>query len=94
MTGETPTLSAEIAAAAAHIRALLDLDTSGTPGSLLGELATLDAAERNLRIVRDGVLVSVRERGSSWNTIAASTNVPVTTWRSRLIRFTEEASQP
>jgi hypothetical protein len=87
-------LGTEITATAARIRALLDLDASGTPGDLLPELAILDEAERNLRVVRDSVLVHVRRRGSSWNTIEASTDVPATTWRGRYVRHTEETSRP
>lgn len=93
MSPEPPAFDAEIKAAAAHVRALLSLDARVASGSLLPELATLDEAEQHLRTARDTVLAEVRRRGSSWNTIEASTGVPATTWRGRHDRFIEEASQ-
>lgn len=92
MTSETPALDAGIKTAADQVRALLGLGVNGSAGTLLSELATLDEAERDLRIVRDVVLVEVRKRGSSWKEIEASTGVPATTWRGRHFRFTEEES--
>jgi hypothetical protein len=92
MTSDTTALGAEIVSTADRIRALRGL-RPGPADALLPELATLDEAERDLRTVRDMVLAEVRKRGISWRTIEASTGVPATTWRGRLNRFTEEASQ-
>lgn len=92
MASDTPAFGAEIKATAVSARALLDLDPASADGTLLPELATLDQAEQHLRTARDLVLAEVRRRGSSWNTIEASTGVPATTWRGRHGRFTEEAS--
>lgn len=93
MTSDAPAPIADIVAAEDQLRHIvyrLGLNISRNDGDLLPELAELDLAERNLRGVRDAVLVEVRRRNASWKAIEASTGVPATTWRGRHGRFTEE----
>jgi|ERR687898_1153061 hypothetical protein len=90
---EIATLRAEAIAVIETARALrerIDAAMSLSPGPLLDELHALDDAVRHLRAARDAVLVQARQRGSSWNTISARTNVPATTWRGRHDRFLED----
>jgi len=93
MESDTPPPTAKIRAAQdqlSQIRHRLGMNFVHNNGDLLPELAELDLAERDLRTVRDAVLVEVRGRGVSWKAIEASTGVPATTWRGRHGRFTEE----
>jgi len=93
MTSDAPAPESGIRAAQDQLRQIryrLGLSFVHNEGDLLPELAELDTAERDLRSVRDAVLVEVRRRNVSWKAIEASTGVPATTWRGRHERFTEE----
>lgn len=93
MTSDAPAPTTGIRAAEDQLRQIvyrLGLNISRNDGDLLTELAELDSAERDLRTVRDAVLVEVRRRNASWKAIEAKTGVPATTWRGRHGRFTEE----
>lgn len=89
---ESVSLGAEVKALAEHVRRLrahIDANADLARGSLLDELCTLDDATRHLRDARDAVLVQVRARGVSWNSISTRSGVPATTWRGRHNRFLE-----
>jgi len=89
---ESVSLSAEVSALAEHVRELqahVEANADLARGSLLDELCTLNDAVRHLRDTRDAVLVQVRNRGVSWNSISTKTTVPATTWRGRHDRYLE-----
>ncbi|HET9144181.1 hypothetical protein [Actinophytocola sp.] len=89
---DSVSLGAEVKALAEHVRELRERIAASADqarGPLLDELCTLDDAARDLRDARDAVLVQVRVRGVSWNSISTKTGVPATTWRGRHDRYLE-----
>lgn len=78
----------------AQVRAVADrVDALGSTVALgsdpLGDLRALDRMVSTLTGVRDAVLKINRDNGTSWNTLANRTQVPVSTWRQRLTRRRE-----